>query len=821
VPRQGRIAHRTRIVAVVAAVALVRTMALVSEPDMASAHAPHDDIAQVIASPAYGTDRTAFAISRNFLMRSTDGGSTWTQIVNGIDRPRPNRIAVAPSEPATMYLTVPNGGVYRSRDQGSSWQRTPTPVAARNIAQLAVSPVSANVVIAAGTFAGLFRTINGGSSWSAVGSFTRVTAVVFSGSQVVVTDVNGAVYSSTDNGSTWVPSAGTVSGDMITAAAALAPPAAGGNVFVGTLGGRLFRSTNHSASFSEVGSGLPDEAITAIALSHDYATNGTLWLTSWTSGVYRSTDHGVTFSQTSVGLTGDSQAAEVGRPQFGGVTVTAAPDGGQVLFVAGFDGLFRSDDGGNRWFEIQTQADYVVGLGISPDYDHDATGIATTYVKGTYLTNDGGATWAERNVTVGPPSGGNKFAPVARLGNVHFSPNYVADGTIFSATAFVMRKSTDRGASWTTIPVGSYPTSTYRQFVTAVSPAYAKDMTVYVGTRQGEIYRSTAGGEVGTWSLIANVGGGVRSFVLSPHFPVDPVVYVSTVNGIFKSVNAGSSWQRTGPSGTSMLAISSDYARDGTVFAGTDSGVFVTRDAGATWTELVAAPLSTTTDVEAIGVSPTYAADRTVLVSVLGKGLYRSTDGGATFATVGTSLIQNNHLIADYENPVSAPIQFSPTYARDRTIFAVAQHAIVKSTDGGGSWQVLNLPPASNFIKPPVVAAAPTAPRVAEGAQGTTRVIRFPVDLTHPYAATVSVKWRTLDAPGNPNVASSAAGDYVAASGTLTFTKGWTRQYADVVVNGDDVDETDEFIVISLLEPTNASIGGVWGLGFGVIADDD
>jgi hypothetical protein len=75
--------------------------------------------------------------------------------------------------------------------------------------------------------------------------------------------------------------------------------------------------------------------------------------------------------------------------------------------------------------------------------------------------------------------------------------------------------------------------------------------------------------------------------------------------------------------------------------------------------------------------------------------------------------------------------------------------------------------------------------------------------------------------PGNPNVASSAAGDYMAASGTLTFTKGWTRQYGDVVVNGDDVDETDEFIVISLLEPTNASIGGPWGLGFGVIADDD
>ncbi|MGH3479929.1 MAG: WD40/YVTN/BNR-like repeat-containing protein, partial [Nocardioidaceae bacterium] len=457
-----------------------------------------------------------------------------------------------------------------------------------------------------------------------------------------------------------------------------------------------------------------------------------------------------------------------------------------MLFVAGFEGLFRSEDDGGRWTEIQTHAEYVVGLGVSPDHENDATAIVTTYVKGTYATNDGGATWVERNVIVGSPSG-NDFAPVARLGNVHFSPNYVEDGTVFSATHLFMLKSTDRGASWTKIQVGDYPTTTYRQFITAVSPAYAQDQTAYVGTRQGDIYRSSSGGEAGTWSLLANLGARVRSLVLSPQFPAEPVIYASTSNGIFKSDDAGAHWQPTGPAGISMLAISSDYSSDGTVFAGTESGVFVTRDEGATWTELVAAPLSTSTNVEAIAVSPTYGADHTVLVSVLGTGLYRSTDGGTTFAAVGTSLIQNNHMITDYENPVSTPIQFSPTYARDRTIFGMAQDDIVRSTDGGDSWQVLNLPPAANFLKPPVVAAAPVAAEVTEGAGGTTGVIRIPFDLTHPYASTVTVNWRTLDVPDNPQLASSAAGDYVAASGTLTFAKGWTRQYVNVVVNGDAI----------------------------------
>jgi photosystem II stability/assembly factor-like uncharacterized protein len=789
-------------------------------PDVASAHAPHDDIGQVLASPAYVSDRTAFTISRGYLMRSTDGGSTWTQIVNGLDRPRPNQIAIAPSDPQVMYLAVPAGGVYRSGDQGWSWTRTSTPVEARNIARLAVSPESPNVAFAAGTSAGLFRTTNGGSSWTPVGPFARVTAVVYSGSRLVVSDDGGAVYGSTDNGVTWVPSTGTVPGDPVTSAAALAPPASDGSVFVGTLSGRLLRSTDHGVSFVAVGAGVPADQVTGIVLSGDHATDGTLWLTAWNGGAFRSTDRGATFSPASVGLTTDPQAADEGRPQFGGVTAASAPNGGQVLFVAGFDGLFRSDDGGGRWSEIQTQADNVVGLDVSPGYENDASAIVNTYVKGAYATNDGGATWVERNVILGVGQS-NEFAPVARLGNLQYSPNYAADGTIFSASAFVLLKSTDRGASWAKIAVGDYPTSTYRQFITAVSPAYAQDRTVYVGTRQGDIYRSTTGGNALTWSRLANLGAPVRSLVLSPQFPADPVVYASTSGGIFRSDDAGANWQPTGPPGTSMLAISSDHSTDGTVFAGTNSGVYVTRDRGTTWTELVAAPLSTSTDVEAIAVSPNYGADHTVLVSALGKGLYRSTDGGTTFAAVGASLILDNHLIADYQNPVSAPLQFSPTYARDRTIFGMAQDDIVRSTDGGDSWQVLNLPPAADFLKPPVVAASPVAVKVGEGAAGTTRVIRIPFDLTHPYGSTVTVNWRTTDVPANPAVASSAAGDYVAASGTLTFPRGWTRQYVDVVVNGDGVDEPDEVVVVALREPTNATIGGFWGLGFGGITDDD
>ena len=63
--------------------------------------------------------------------------------------------------------------------------------------------------------------------------------------------------------------------------------------------------------------------------------------------------------------------------------------------------------------------------------------------------------------------------------------------------------------------------------------------------------------------------------------------------------------------------------------------------------------------------------------------------------------------------------------------------------------------------------------------------------------------------------------DYVPASGTVTFAPGETSKTVPVTVKGDTTAETDEYIVVSFTHPTNARMGGFWGLGFGVITNDD
>jgi photosystem II stability/assembly factor-like uncharacterized protein len=738
----------------------------------ASAHVPHDRIADVDASPAFATDGTVFTISRNHLMRSHDGGATWDQIVNGITG-RPSRMAIAPTDAQSVYMALEDDGVFRSRDQGSSWVRTNSTQTMKNARDIAVSPRSAEVAFVTGRSGGLYRTTDGGGSWwSNIGSFGSLTALtVASNGRVLVGGGSGKVFISDDDGATWTEATGVPSGVAVTALGT-----SGNAAFAGTRGGKTFRSTTRGTSFAAIGTGLPAQEITSIALSPAYATDKTLWLSNWDAGVYRSTNRGTSFVKTSRALSTNPQAPQYGRPQVQDVIAPAGPVGGPpVLFASGYDGLFRSDDKAANWRQIQTLADHIVGLAVSPDYASDGTVVATTYVKGAYVSTDRGTTFEGRHTGLGFTKGQNSFAPVYRLTNVRFSPNYAVDGTIFTAGFTSVLKSTDRGGSWQALEVVP-PARTQQLFAVAVSPQYATDRTVFVGSTFGTIHRSTNGGAA-PWTQMKSVTGKVQSLLTSPNFATDKVLFAATESGVFKSANAGAGWTKasTIPSKPSTLAMSPDFQVDGTVYAAVGSEVYVTVDRGATWNRLANAPSSGTSLIEAVAVSPTFALDRMLLVSVTGKGLYRSDDAGVSFTPTGGSLLDQNLMVTDFDNPTAAPIQFSPAYALDRTIFAMAETRIVRSTDGGDTWEALDLPPATEFHAPPALAASATAT-----ANGDSARVRVTFDLSHPYPTDVTVAWRAVHLPHGASVASAAFGQAAAASGRIVYPAGTTRRYVDV-----------------------------------------
>jgi Calx-beta domain len=101
---------------------------------------------------------------------------------------------------------------------------------------------------------------------------------------------------------------------------------------------------------------------------------------------------------------------------------------------------------------------------------------------------------------------------------------------------------------------------------------------------------------------------------------------------------------------------------------------------------------------------------------------------------------------------------------------------------------------------------------VNEGNSGTT-LANFTATLSAAAASTVTVNYATADATA------TAGSDYVAQSGTLTFTAGQISKTIAVVVNGDTSVEPNETFTVNLTSPVGATLADAQGVG--TIVNDD
>jgi uncharacterized repeat protein (TIGR01451 family) len=99
-----------------------------------------------------------------------------------------------------------------------------------------------------------------------------------------------------------------------------------------------------------------------------------------------------------------------------------------------------------------------------------------------------------------------------------------------------------------------------------------------------------------------------------------------------------------------------------------------------------------------------------------------------------------------------------------------------------------------------------------EGNSGTSN-FNFTVSLSNSSSDTVTVDYATADGTA------TAPSDYIATSGTLTYTPGQTSKTVAVSVNGDTASEPDETFTVDLSTPVNATIADDQGVG--TIQNDD
>jgi photosystem II stability/assembly factor-like uncharacterized protein len=645
-------------------------------------HQPHDTIDALEISPAFDMDGTLFAVLDSYiLMRSSDGGLTWKWLTGGLDNKKAfTLIAASPnfSIDGTLFIGSEGDGIYRSQDRGGAWSKVNTGLTDLSIDLVSCSSDYAfdQIVLAVPGQGGMFKTGNGGQEWySVIDAGIKITAIAFSpdirnDARIFAGDDNGNLYYSIDKGDSWLQHPINFTTHPISAITPSPEFPHNKIIFVGTFGDGIFKSINSGNSFFRVNRGITDKSITSIAISPEYASDATIFATGADQAVFRSKNGGNFWIKFNSGIYYRKQ----GIIHYRSLKISNAFKADGIIFLGSFEGLFKSQNRGRSWLEIETYlTKTVTAIALSPEFMVDPAILISTYGGGAYRSDDNGITWNINNVGLERPV----------LYDIVVSPGYPSDKTTFTLQQGYVAKSTNGGEQWDLTEISDnnevFPT------VLSTSPDYMSDNTLYLGSRSHGVFKSTDGG-IG-WVNILGSSDHVSSIAVSPDHVSDDTLYIGIANqGIFKTMDRGDTWQSVNDGLTSLgnikLAISPDYENDNVIFAGTGEGLFKTVDGGSNWEPASDNPIITDGVILGVAISPDYKNDKTVITSVHGFGLFKTIDGGVSWYETGL----------DLEDYILTEITFSPTYALDNTVLGASLAVLFRSTDSGSSWEIINRP---------------------------------------------------------------------------------------------------------------------------------
>lgn len=489
------------------------------------------------------------------------------------------------------------------------------------------------------------------------------------------------VFKSTDGGVNWTVSPGLLNNNPLYALIFSPGYSQDQTVFAAGQTG-LFMSTDGANSWTTLSS----DSLVNMTLSPNFAKDNTLYVLTKGNEILRSTNRGKTLIQIT------APTPLTAGISFIAVSPNFAADH-TLLVGTGENGIFRSSNGGGKWTSVTSGLTLprVTSLAFSPSFSTDQTAFAVTMGGGFLASTNGGVSWAKFNSGLTDTN----------ATSLTLSPTYTQDSTLWVTTAVNgVFQSTNKGASWGT------PVRVSRQLSTLTTVHY-QTLAAYPGGLQflgmfEGLWTSTNNGA--SWQYIDTCPTRfVRYINMSPNFPVDQTIFVSTYgSGNLWTTDAGATWtlQNNGMQApyTDGSAISPNYTNDGMAFSGNHNGLQRTSDNGATW-QMMTGP-GQTAYPRGLAVSPNFANDKTVYIGTTaapghntvhdepdnaGAGLWISLDQGETWTI---SSLNGNGVPC---------IAFSPAFATDHTAFAGAQTgSLYKTTDSAVTWTVLTLPDNPN-----------------------------------------------------------------------------------------------------------------------------
>jgi len=505
------------------------------------------------------------------VFKSVDGGATWNTTglsYNQSDYNIINRLLINPSDTSTVVAAGKNG-IMRSTNGGISWTQT----LSGWFFDMEYNPSNSSIVYCAGlasgqSYSAIYKSTDGGATWSTIKSnfaagLSRISIEVSAANSQIIYALNtaGTFIKSTDEGATWTtmtyPSSASFYGYYD---CALACSAADAN-FVVVGGMNMMKSTNGGSSWSSISGTHSDQHCFAFL-----PTSSSTFYSGNDGGFYKTTNSGSTWTNLSSGL----MISQIYR-------VASSATNPNIVYSGWQDNGTRRWNGDNSTWSSVLGGD---GMDCMVDYTNANVAYATSQNGSLYRTTTGTSF-----SSIPLPSTGNWVTPIrmhpttpttiyAGTASVYKSTNsglsnsWVNIGnnifdvttcsgdkgcsdiaispsdpnTIYACSFRKILRTTDGGTTWTNITTGLPSLVNLGINQIAVSASDPNTIWICLGgySSGNKVFRSTDGG--GTWTNIsgtlANIP--VNTIVYEKNSP--DRVYIGTDIGIYYIDNNSTNW---------------------------------------------------------------------------------------------------------------------------------------------------------------------------------------------------------------------------------------------------------------------------------------
>jgi Uncharacterized protein related to plant photosystem II stability/assembly factor len=626
--------------------------------------------------------------------KSTDGGANWINVSDGSFKTGSvGSIAVAPSDSNIVYVgmgeetvrgNVSSGdGVYRSPDGGKTWKNVGLSDT-QQISRVRVNPKDPNTVYVAAIGhvwgnneeRGVFRTKDGGKTWEKILYRNPETGAI----DLVIDPSNpNTLYAAL-----WQFGRKPYRMDS------------GGD------GGGLFKSTDGGDSWTEISKnkGMPAGVLGKINITVSPVNANRLWamIEAKDGGLYRSDDAGETWQRINEG-------ANIRQRPWYFNRVYADTQNENTVYVLNVS-FHRSIDGGRTFSSVETPHGDNHDLWIDPQ---NAKRMIEGNDGGSNVSTDGGATWTDQK---------QPTAQFYRVALDNDFPYNIYGAQQDNSTVRIASRSDDFAITernWYDVGGGESGW---------IAPDPENSNIVYAGSYDGLLTRSDhrTGQQQNVDVYPDNpMGSGAEGtkyrfqwsypIQFSPHKTDGKYALYTAANVLFRSFDGGGSWETISPDLTrneksrqassggpisqdntsieyydTIFAIDESPVKRGVIWTGSDDGlVQVSQDSGKSWANVTPKDLPEWIQINQIKASP-FEAGTAYFAATNYKNddarpyLYKTTDYGKTWKKIVNGIPIDQFTRVVIEDPNQQGFLYSGT-----------ERGIYYSTNGGGSWQSLQL----------------------------------------------------------------------------------------------------------------------------------